>query len=185
MATRFRLRWQALLAALIAGLLPCTPVQSQTEAPEYTVKAAYLYKLGAYVDWPSTAFASATSPIALCVGGDDPFGAVLETNVTGQQIAGRAIAVRRLGTVARGSGCHILYLAGSSQQPVRQALDAVRGEPVLTVTDAVRGDATGVVHFIVKDRRVRFDIDDEAAARNGLTVSSKLFALALSVKPRQ
>jgi hypothetical protein len=37
---------------------------------------------------------------------------------------------------------------------------------------------------VIHDNRVRFEIDDAAAARNGLTISSKLLGLALSVKPR-
>jgi hypothetical protein len=42
-----------------------------------------------------------------------------------------------------------------------------------------------VVHFVVKDKRVRFTIDDEAASLNGLKISSKLFNLALSIRPRK
>jgi hypothetical protein len=38
---------------------------------------------------------------------------------------------------------------------------------------------------VVKDNRVRFDIDDEAAEQNALTVSSKLLSLALNVKRKQ
>lgn len=173
----------------IFAVLALSPLQSaaaaDTDAPEYAVKAAYLYKLGDYIEWPAAAFDSATSPIDLCIAGDDPFGNMLEANVAGQHIAGRAIHIRRLKTVEHGSGCHILYVGGSAQQRVAQALDAVSGSPVLTVTDAARDDAAGIVHFVVKDSRVRFDIDDEAAARNGLRVSSKLFTLALSVKPRK
>jgi hypothetical protein len=159
--------------------------RAQADAPEYAVKAAYLYKLGDYIDWPAAAFQSATSPLNLCVSGGDPFGSMLDSSVAGQKIAGRAILVRRLVVVERDSGCHVLYAGGSDRQPVAQALDAVRGSPVLTVTDSARGDAAGIVHFVVKDRRVRFDIDDEAAALNRLKVSSKLFTLALSVKPRR
>lgn len=158
---------------------------AQSDAPEYVVKGAYLYKLGDYIEWPAAAFASPTSPLNLCVSGEDPFGSALDSSVAGQKIAGRTIRVRRLAVAERDAGCHVLYVGGSDRQPVAQTLDAVRGTPVLTVTDAARGDATGIVHFLVKDRRVRFDIDDESAALNGLKVSSKLFTLALSVKPRR
>jgi hypothetical protein len=53
---------------------------------------------------------------------------------------------------------------------------------VLTVSD-VRG--LGIINFVVKDNRVRFDVDDEAAAQSGLTISSKLLGFALNVKPRK
>ena len=174
-----------LFACLLLTAASVGGARAQSDAPEYTVKAAYLTKLGDYVDWPAGAFDSPASPLAICVVGEDPFGAALDGSAAGQQVAGRKILVRRLAVVEKGSGCQVLYIAGSPAQPVRQALEAVRGAPILTVTDAARGDAAGIVHFVIKDRRVRFDIDDEAAAANGLKVSSRLFQLALSVKPRR
>ena len=56
---------------------------------------------------------------------------------------------------------------------------------MLTVTDAaVSRDEKGIVHFVIHDDRVRFEIDDRAAAENGLMISSKVLSLALSVTPR-
>lgn len=158
---------------------------AESDSLEYVVKAAYLYKLGDYIEWPATAFETPASSVNLCIVGEDPFGNNLEAAVNGQRIAGRPIVVRRLIEVDRASGCHILYVGGSDRQHVGAALEAVRGAPVLTVTDAARGEAIGIVHFVVKDKRVRFEIDDESAALHGLKVSSKLFTLALSVKPRK
>jgi hypothetical protein len=172
----------ALLALAIA--LPGGTAHAQVDAPEYVVKSAYLYKLGDYIQWPAEAFEAAASPINICIADDDPFGNALDTSIAGKMIAGRPILVRRLKSVEHGNGCHILYFGSSDAHRIAQELDAVRGSPVLTVTDEARSNITGIIHFVVKDRRVRFDIDDGAAAANGLKISSKLFTLALSVKPR-
>jgi hypothetical protein len=60
--------------------------------------------------------------------------------------------------------------------------DTPRGAGTLVVTD---GTATpGIIHFVVRDNRVRFTVDDEGAAQSGLAISSKLLNVALSVKPR-
>jgi len=57
--------------------------------------------------------------------------------------------------------------------------------PVLTVSDGANtGAGTSIVSFVVQDNRVRFDIDDAAAAANGLAISSKLLSLARAVRPR-
>jgi hypothetical protein len=40
-----------------------------------------------------------------------------------------------------------------------------------------------MINFIVADNRVRFEIDEAAARRNGLQISSKLLSLAASVRP--
>jgi hypothetical protein len=173
-----------LAAALLTAALLLAGSARADEPAEYAVKAVFLYKLAAYVDWPPSAFESAASPVKLCVSGTDPFGDVLDKQVEGHHIGDRPITVQRLKTASREAGCHILYAAGSDAQSVAQALSAVHGAPVLTVTDAARGNTPGIIHFVLKDSHVRFEIDDSAAAANGLTISSKLLGLALSVVPK-
>ena len=56
--------------------------------------------------------------------------------------------------------------------------------PMLTVTDS-NAPKPGVIAFVVEHNHVRFDIDDAAAARDGLVISSKLLGLARNVKPRK
>lgn len=185
-AARFRSRAQAaILAALCMALAPGMAVAADAESLEYAVKAAYLYKFGFFVTWPSTAFASPSSAINLCVVGEDPLGATLDATVSGQRVGGHPVVIRRLNTIGRDSGCHILFVGGSDTQRTSQTLVAVRGSGVLTVTDAQGPGAMGIVNFVIKDNRVRFDIDENAAAQNGLIISSKLLSLALNVKQKQ
>lgn len=156
------------------------PAIAHAQVSETAVKGAFLVKFGAYVTWPGEREA-----ITLCVVGRDPFGDALNRSVAGQQIDGRPIVLRRIDTVDRNSGCAIAYLAGSSKQPVATALAALRGSPVLTVTDARWSNTRGMVHFQIASNRVRFHADAQAAAQSGLEISSKLLALALSVRHRR
>jgi len=161
----------------IALLAPAMArAQSATEA---AVKAAFLVKFGAYVNWPS-----ANGPIVICAVGRDVLGDALDSAVAGEQINGRPLVVRRLDSVDRNSGCSIAYLAGSANQSVPGALAALRSAPVLTVTDSRWSSARGMIHFQIAQSRVRFFIDDRSAAESRLDISSKLLALALSVRTR-
>jgi hypothetical protein len=148
------------------------------EAP---VKATYLYKFVPFVEWPQAAFAAPTQPVVLCVLASDPFGLVLDQAVRGQKIGARRIAVRRLAKADRAAGCHVLYLSNLRAPAAADILQSARGAPVLTVTDGTDGGG-GVVNFVLRDNRVRFTIDTQAAAANGLTISSKLLSLALDVR---
>jgi hypothetical protein len=69
---------------------------------------------------------------------------------------------------------------------MRTIIESVRGSGVLTVTDTggSPGDI-GIIDFVLKDNRVRFNVDDAAAEHNGLTISSRLLVLALNVKQRR
>lgn len=168
-----------LALAILAGSAP-----ARAASLEFPVKAAFLYKFAPFVEWPATAFPSQDSAITLCIVGYDPFGQAIDQAVQGQHLGAHPIVVRRLESVSAGSGCSIAYLGGSRAQSVEDGLAAVRGTPVLTVTDQAMGSARGAIHFVVKDNRVRFIIDDEAAAKNGMNISSKLMRLALSVRLR-
>jgi hypothetical protein len=172
------------LAALALAAAP--PLAAASQSLEYPVKAAYLSKFAPFVEWPAGAFGQPDSPFVVCVVGDDPFGPAIDNVVAGQSIGQRPIVVRRLARLERTSPCHVAYVSGSRAQSVADSLAAARGSGVLTVTDSSRpGGARGIVHFVVKDNRVRFHIDDQAAAQNGIAISSKLLSLALSVKSRR
>ena len=152
-------RW--IVPALAAGAAWLCASAVQAQSLEYPVKANYLARFAAFVTWPAGALGSGNAPITVCVVGDDPFGRTLDQAL---------------------SGCDIAYLAGSSTQTVGEALAAVAGRPVLTVTDEVRGSNRGVVHFTVFQNRVRFHIDSQLAGRGRLSISSRLLSLALSVR---
>jgi hypothetical protein len=171
----------ALAAVLVAFALPA-PAKAQGPSIEYAVKAAYLSKFAPFVEWPPAAFASASSPFEICILGQDPFGSSLDQAISGQRVGGRPVTVRRLARADAVTGCHILYLGSSRDQTAAGALRAVRGSPVLTVSDAGRDGA--IIRFVVKDNRVRFDIDTTAATANNVTISSKLLSLAASVRAR-
>jgi YfiR/HmsC-like len=158
---------------------------ARAQVGEYAVKAAFLYKFGLFVEWPDSAFPSPVSPVNLCIVGDDPFGKSLDAVVAGAQVKGRNVIIRRLQTVGRNPSCHILYAGGSEEQSEAQIIETVRGSNVLTVSDG-RGSNAGdaIINFVVADKRVRFDIDDEAAAENNMLISSQLMNLALNVKRR-
>jgi hypothetical protein len=178
-------RWARLaVAAPLAVLLHAASVRlaaAQTSLA-VAIKATDLYKFAAFVDWPPSAFADPAEPAVLCVEGEDPFGPVLDQAVRGQKIGARPIVVMRLDHVDRGAPCHVLFVAPSRRQPPAEALDTVRGQPVLTVTDeAADPAARGMIDFVLKDGRVRFRIDPRMAERSGLVISSKL--LSLAVKP--
>lgn len=174
----------AVALAAFALAFATAPVRAENGgAFELAVKATYLYKLAPFVNWPPAAYAAPNAPLTICVQGADPFGPLLDRAVRGQSVGSHPVAVRRLARVEAGSGCQIAYLAGGPAQSPAQALDALADAPVLTVTDQARGGgARGIVHLKLEGGRVRFSIDAGQAAASGLTVSSKLLALAVEVK---
>ena len=161
-------------AALLLGSAPARAADSPLEV---AVKATYVYKFAAFVEWPNM---TETEPLQLCVAGDDRFGAVLEQAVRGQRAGVHPISLSHIDHVDRGAPCHVLLVFPSRGQSVADALSKVRGTPVLTVTDEAGDDGSrGMVDFVLRDGRVRFRIDSRTAEQSKLSISSKLLGLAV------
>jgi hypothetical protein len=162
---------------LAAGAAPLA-VRGADTGMEYAVKANFLYKFGDFVAWPERVYAAPGTSVNICVAGDDPFGEVLDNAVAGRRIDRREIVLHRL-SEGGAAACQILYVRGPNAADV---LKINAGKPVLTITDAAPETAKGIINFVLKDNRVRFEIDERAADAVGLHISSKLLTLAVSVR---
>ena len=58
-------------------LIVSQPLFSQNVSRENQLKAAFLYNFSQFVTWPDDAFSNSSSPIAIGVLGENPFGPVL------------------------------------------------------------------------------------------------------------
>lgn len=168
-------------------MLACAELFAQPARPqvslEYAVKATYLYKLAPFVNWPPDTFESATAPFEICVLGPDPFHDFLDRSVAGRKLGTHPFEIRRLTASASAADCQIVFVGTMSGRKVREALQALDGKPVLTVTDSTdHGNSVGIVHFVLDHGHVRFEIDNAAAIRHHLVISSKLLNLALKAK---
>lgn len=172
-------KYRTLARAVVALTLLMVSTTLPAQPTDTAVKAAFLPRFARYVTWPITATPKGADPFVLCVIGSDPFGAMLEDAARSQLVNGRRISVRRMDSAAGADNCQIAYVGGSRAAAI---LAAIGRDPVLTVTDADSGGARGVIHFIITGGRVRFFIDQSAAAQRGLSISSRLLALALGVK---
>ena len=145
---------------------------------EAEVKATYLYNFIQFVEWPQDAWAEGNE-FELCVVGSDRLGAALEP-FDGERVEGRSIRVHRLNTVdeVAVTRCKVVFLArraGDSGQLLRQ----VPGRGVLTVGEAADfTKAGGMINLYEVRGRLHFSINDRAARRAGLIVSSRLLQLA-------
>ena len=171
--------WSLALAVFLGDAAPACAADRSLE---YAVKATFLYKFAGFVEWPAGSFEHESSPFNLCIVGTDPFGGrIIEDAVRGQHVGRHPIVLRRLATVEPGSGCHAMFASGRG---TADALNAASGTPTLTVTDSSFDAARGIIHFVIVDDRVNFQIDNVAAARSRLVISSKLLALAQRVNAR-
>lgn len=175
-------KWVIALALVCAAGESCAQPTPPRISLEYAIKATYLYKLAPFVNWPPNTFTAGNEPFRICVVGDDPFNHYLEKAVAGHSLGTHPFTVRHMDTITSGAGCQIVFISHLQSQSLSDALDVVRGQPVLTVTDSTANpDSGSIMQFVIEHGRVRFDVNTGEAARNHLTISSKLLNLALAV----
>ncbi|HSS49878.1 MAG TPA: YfiR family protein, partial [Thermoanaerobaculia bacterium] len=88
--------------------------RAQGALSEYDVKAAFLFNFTKFVEWPPAAFADEHSPLKLCVLGENPFGKTLRA-LTGEEVAGRRLALAHLENLNGLETCHVLFVSRSER----------------------------------------------------------------------
>lgn len=172
-------RWCTLGFAL--GLLPVPLTGQSTPLREYSVKAAFLYNLAKYTDWPPRMFARPDDPIIIGLFGDDPFGEVLDRIVAGRTINGRPIVIRRATSVAELKNARLVFIGASESARAAEVCAAFEDVRALTVGDTEQTAAFAAVKFGLEANRVVFTVDLARTSRAGVKISSKLLNLAKDV----
>ena len=152
-------------------------------ASEAQVKAVFLFNFAKYVEWPAAAFSNAAAPITIGVMGTDPFGDNLQRVVAGKTVNGRPFVIKHLASDSDLSGCQILYISASEAPRMGGILDKASALPILTAGEGEQFARNGgIINFVPKNGNVRLEIDLKAAKKAGLTISSRLLAVADVVK---
>ena len=148
---------------------------------EYRIKAAFLYNFAKFVEWPPEAFDEEDSALVLGVLGDDPFGAALQS-LRGKTVRGRGLTIKRFDSLRDLGHCHILFITSSVREQQQKALESLQGSNVLTVGEMQRFvQMGGIINFVIRKNKLRFEINLDAGKRAGLVISSQLLKLADSV----
>jgi hypothetical protein len=152
---------------------------------EYLVKGAFLYNFAKFVGWPEEALQDDPIHIILCVFGKDPFGGAL-ASVKGKRVKDRKVVIKHCATLDELKKCHILFISRSEEQNLSEILAKVKNWNTLTVSD-MEGftQSGGVINFVTVEKKIRFEINLDAAERTGLKISSKLLRLAKIVKDKE
>jgi hypothetical protein len=155
-----------------------TPVGGDAApAPEYKVKAAFLYNFAQFIEWPGDAVGG-NGPIILAVVGDNPFGTVLDDAARGKAVGGHPLIVRHYPNLQALGPAHILFVSASEENNAEAVLQRA-GNATLTVSDFDSFTSKGgMFRFFLEDNKIHFEVNVEAVRKSRLKVSSKLMKLA-------
>jgi hypothetical protein len=178
----------AILPLLLAAV--ALNAQNTSGSAEYLIKAGFIYNFANLVQWPSSSFAQPDSPIVIVILGEDHFGTTLDRALDGKKVNARSFVIKRAKSVSelqRTLGpqkeCQILYVSSSEMPHLNEAIQMLKGVPVLTIGETP-GFARngGIINLVLEDNKVRFEVNVAAAKEADLNISSRLLALARIVQ---
>jgi hypothetical protein len=154
------------LAAL--GLLAAPACLAQVG--DVQLKAAYIYNFAMFTTWPDSA--AARTPLFVCASPDSPLWLSLQA-LSGKPVNGRAWVLVELAH-PKAPRCDMAVLGRTAERPAQ-----LPGATLVVRDGPGRGPAA--ITLIDDDEHIRFDVDTQEAARNGLRFSARLLRLARNV----
>jgi hypothetical protein len=168
---------------LLWGMVAIQPLMAQDAVSEEQLKAAFLYNFARFVEWPTNAFPSESTPIQLGVLGNDEFAERLAALLKEKKAHGRSLVVKKLNGVTDVAGSQIIFIAKSESRKTSQVADLTKKQPVLLVGESDDFLSNGgIINFVIESKQLRFDIHVTNAEANNLTISSHLLRLARNKK---
>jgi hypothetical protein len=188
--TRLRSPWLRARSVKLLGYAACVlfglalSSNAASQPPlEAAVKAAYIYRFLEYVAWPAQAFRTPDEAIVIGATQNDEVTAELSRIVADRLVHGRRLSVVVVKQIERDLPVHVLYVPASDAARLPRAVELARQRPLLLITDLDDGLEKGAtINFVQSEGRIKFEVSLEAAARAGLTISSRLLAVATRVK---
>jgi hypothetical protein len=173
---------RGIFAALLC-LAGVTPGLAQEPGPgEYEVKAAFLYNFALYVEWPADAAAGGAA-IKVGVVGRDVFAGALEKTFKDRTAQGKPLEVVRFATADDVKPCHLLFVPYGERGQLETIARALKGSATLLVSEFEGAPLKGgVLNFYLEGKRVRIEVNPDAAARENLKIGAKVLRVSRIVK---
>jgi len=179
-------RWQSRLTVPLLGMLlvlvslKSLYAQQPSIDREAKIKAAYLYQFIRYVQWPSSAFVDASSPIVIGTVGNDPVNRYLRAIAKSRMAGKRKLVYKSISNSKEAESCHIVFFSGSAgKATIESMVPKLSDAPVLLVGEQLDFLNTGgIISFVVVNNNVRLQLSMKAASHHQLKISSQLAKLA-------
>ncbi len=177
-------RYTCLVLLVLSVLLPAELLSAGTVSPEYKLKAALIYKLTKFVEWPRSS--QEKKQFGICILGRNDFGSALDA-LEARQVGNQPIHIQHFSqSEAVNSSCQILFVSESKRPFLKTILHSLAHLPILTIGDIDKfAEMGGMIELNRGHKRIGFRINLQQADRAGLKIAAPLLDLATIVETIQ
>jgi len=168
---------RCILACLLLLLLPVS-VAAQND--ERSVRAAFVFHLTKYVEWPNL-----KNELVIGFVGDGTMGETLRKVLDGKNSDGRTLRMLLSPSDEQLQQCDLLYVAYATRGKNRSVLSRLQGKNILTLgeTDDFTRDG-GMVGLVRDADQIQIQINLVATQSAGFKLSSRVLNLAVIVRSK-
>ncbi|MBV8665235.1 MAG: YfiR family protein, partial [Burkholderiaceae bacterium] len=149
---------------------------AQAETVDPRLKVAFVYNFLKFTEWPGQA--GNTAPLTLCVMNADNELESAFAALNGRVANGRAVTVRAVTGASGFAACHAIFVSDGAAKKMLSQFGADQGR-MLTIGDAENFvEAGGIIGLTVREGKLRFEINLDAARQGGYQMSAQLLKLA-------
>ena len=112
--------------------------------------------------------------------GENPFHDDLQRTIRNKTIDEHPLVIKEFRSPSEATNCHVLFISTSEKNRLPEILKSLKGTSVLTVGETEHfTESGGMINFVMRAKKIRFQINNEEANKAGLKISSKLMSLAV------
>jgi len=150
--------------------------------PEYQIKAAFIYNFAKFVEWPQTVFENDSDSIIICIAPNNDPDSDVFFSLNNKTVGGKKIKVRICDNIKDIGDCQILFLDSTNPKFIQDVLRTVKDRSILTVGHIKGFTQEGpIINFFIKDGKLRFEVNLDAARRTGIKLGSQILVSAENI----
>jgi hypothetical protein len=172
-------RWTAVVLVVWWILLqPWGALGGPVIGSEYDVKIGFIYNFAKFVTWPEASLDKDPQTLVICYAADNPAIEAFD-KLDGKTINHRKIKVFAYDEQTCLEQSQIIFFATQDKAYIQPILAKAKGRNILTIGE-VEGFTQwgGIINFFEDHNRLRFQVNLDAARREGLKMSSQLLGSA-------
>jgi hypothetical protein len=169
------------LSCLIAFMpvgLPAHAEEQPLQLEEQKIEAGLIYNFIKYTDWSAAKMDGASSPIVICIFGQDPYNGYLQP-IESRSVKQRNIVIHHIDQIGKTSDCHLLVIGKEENSLWPRLHEFLAEKDVLTVSDIDGFSAAGgMIQFSRNNDRIRMYLNTKAVAAAHLRIQDNLIRIS-------
>lgn len=149
--------------------------------PNLLFKKTFIWAFTKYIEWPSS---YNSGEFVIGVLGDTPLESYLnDLKEKYEVVEGQKIKIETYSNVSKIEKCHILYIPDDKSNLLNSVLSKLKGKSTLIITEGEGLASRGaIINFVVRNNKIKFEINKKNAESYSLQVSSVLSDLGILIE---